>query len=133
MNTEKANEANEAKNELRSMLIDSTIIVFSFILTVASILPIIGPALVSYVLGLNKYRNEAYGLKKSYIILSILISGLILLFISWLIDYVTLGFFNPKMFWRIIIIALISNLFVSFIFFFIGDRQAENKKNKNVK
>lgn len=137
MNEIQMNDAKEelrkSKEELRSMFIDSTVIVFSFILTVACIIPIIGPALVSYTLGLNKYRNETYGLSKTHILFAILISSFFLLFISWLIDYVTLGFFNPKMFWRIIIIALISNLVVSLILFFIGDRQAKKNKNKIIK
>ena len=116
------------KHNSDSIFVDTTVVIFSFIFTVASIIPIIGPAIVAYCFGRNKYRNESYGLKKAHILLSMLISGFILLFISWLINSVTLGFFNPTMFWRIIIIALISNLVISLILFFIGDRQVKKRK-----
>lgn len=128
MDTNTENEANELKNEVRSMFIDSAVVVFAFILTAASIIPIIGPAIASYAFGINKYRNESYGLFKKHILVAILISGALLLFISWLVSYVTLEFYHPKTFWQIIIIAISLSLIISLLSFFLGDYQARKKK-----
>lgn len=128
MDTNTENEANELKNEVRSMFIDSVVVIFAFFLTAASIIPIIGPALVSYGFGINKYHNESYGLFKKHILVAILISEALLLFISWLVSYVTLEFYHPKMFWLIIIIAISLSLIISLSSFFLGDYQARKKK-----
>lgn len=132
--TDSKEELRRSKEEIRSMFVDSIVVIFSFILTAAAIIPIIGPALVAYVMGLNKYRNESHGLSKTHMLVVILISGFFLLIISLLVDHLTLEFFNPKKFWRIIIIVLTANLIASLSLFLIGDRRAKNKKikmNKN--
>lgn len=125
MNT---NKADEAKKEVRSMFIDSMVVLFAIILTIANVIPIIFPAILAYCLGLNKYRNEFYGISKTHIHVAILISAGLLLLIGFLINQLGGDLFNQKMFWQIIIIAIAANLLISLVFFFLGDRRARKKK-----
>jgi len=103
---------------------------FSTLFVVVSIIPIIGPSIVSFVLGFNVYRYKTHGLRKIHFVVSITIGELIFFIISSLIIKTIMEFYNPKIFWYIVIIGFVSNYLFSIIFYFLGSYKAKLKKAK---
>lgn len=104
-----------------------TLLSFSFI--VLNVIPIIMPSLVAYVFGSNKYRYKTlYGLSSIHFLISMLAGELTFFIISsFAINYI-MDFYNPKIFWYIVIASFISNYLFSVIFYFLGSYLAKIRK-----
>lgn len=110
-------------------LVTISVTLLSFWFTVLSVIPIIMPSLVAYVFGSNKHRYKTlYGLSSIHFLISMLAGELIFFMISsFVINYI-MDFYNPRVFWYIVIAGFISNYLFSVIFYFLGSYRAKIKK-----
>ena len=110
------------------------IIAFSFVFILANFIPLLGPILMGYVLGLISVRyDEKYGFSGNQRLLSITIGELLFFIIITLFLGKFIDVWNLEIFWRLSIIGFISNYVLAIIFYFRGNVRAEiNELKENV-
>lgn len=96
---------------------------------IASILPIIGPIFLAYMLGISQPRSEKiYGIKLINYYYAMVIGEFIFFIISFLITIFIIEFYKPITFYYVTFIAFGLNYIFSFIALSLGVNKA--KKNK---
>ena len=120
------------KRTASKVFIIMTITMFSLLAAVFSIIPIIGPSLSAYVMGLNESRNERlYGITMVHNLTAITIGELIFYIIVSLIIRTLINFDDANNFWHIMIGAFTLNYIISLIFYLSGRLKSQKKSIKN--
>ena len=116
------------KSELRKAFVILMIAGHSFFFLAAGMIPIIGPSIVAFITGKNKYKNALHEISKAHFFISLLISELVLFIFSLPIYYILSGFYVPQGYWLFIVFALVVNTISAIIFFFLGDYLAKKRR-----
>ena len=110
------------------IFVTSTIMVFSVLFVIVSVIPVIGPSFAAYVLGHGQRRHKKlFGWSRAYTLISMTIGELISFIISSFIIKGAVEFYHPEVFWYLIIAGFVLNYLSSMIFYFLGDYKAKIK------
>ncbi len=111
----------------KNLALNFTILIISILLFLSCFLPIIGPLTVSWALGFNKKRHELYGMLKKHSLMAITIGELMFFTsLSWILAS-GVEFYNPVLFWYIVVGAFVLTYALSIIFYFIGVYQYKKR------
>lgn len=109
-----------------------TISVFSLFFAIVSIIPILGPSLLAYIIGHNEYRsNKLHGITKIHNLAALTVGELIFYIISSLIIYALIIFDDTTSFWRVTIGVFALSYIISILFYLFGRLRGKKKNAKN--
>ena len=114
------------KNTVRSISLG----VFTTIIFLSNLVPILGPIIISGGIGYNekRFRRSCYNIKRKSLIISILTGNLLyFLIIGILIDYI-IELEHQSYFWLIIFSGFLISFIFSIIFYFIGKKRYDKKR-----
>lgn len=111
-------------------LINWAVTLLSSFFAIVSMITIIGPSILAYLLGMNKNRCRHYGLFNVHLLASIIIGELFLFIISFGVAVAIRDFCNFKILWLIMLGNFICNVIFSISFYFYGVYRAKKKINK---
>ncbi|MFA4942053.1 MAG: hypothetical protein WC564_00225 [Patescibacteria group bacterium] len=110
-----------------------TMIIIAIVFALFSIIPLIGPSIGAYSLGLSRYSYEKHGLGKAFCLTSILIGELLFWTIIFLIISSCLTFEISQIPLCIAVIGLAVSYTLSTVVYLLGTYKAKIKKIKNDK
>jgi len=110
------------------IFVTSTVMGFSVLFVILSIIPVIGPSFMAYVLGHSQRRHKKlFGWSRAHTLIAMTIGEMIFFILSSLIIKRTMGFYHSEVFRYLIITGLVLNYSSSMIFYFLGNHKAKVK------
>ncbi len=116
------------KQKESKIFLTVAITVLSMLFTIFSAVPLVGPSLGSYGLGMNLCRYKHYGFVFIHGLIAILVGQLIFAIMSSLILRYILELYKPDrigVFWLLITLCLILNYIFSIVFYVLGIKKAK--------